>query len=151
MEGGQGKPGALARPVPKPDGVSRGFWEAAARGELAIQRCDACGRFQHPPRPLCSACGSTALGFAQVSGQGRLWGWTVTHHSLAAGFEAALPYTCMVVELAEQEGLFMLSDLAGREEMGKGLKRGMAMRVTFPPAPDGSAVLPQFAPAGGQP
>jgi uncharacterized OB-fold protein len=141
----------LTRPVPRPDSVSQGFWDAAARGELVIHHCTTCGRFQHPPRPLCSTCGGTELEFTPVSGKGRLWGWTVTHHSVADGFESALPYTCMVIELVEQAGLFLLSDLIGREAIRDTLKCGMAMHVVFAHAIGGGLTLPQFTPTGGHP
>ena len=134
----------ITRPVPRPDPVSAGFWEAAARGVLAIQRCAACRRFQHPPRPLCRDCASAELAFEPVSGAGRLWSWTETHHGVIPGFDPALPYTCLVVELVEQPGIFLLSDLVGRE-IQSGLRVGMAMRVSFPASGDGP-VLPQFVP-----
>ncbi len=137
----------VARPKPRVDRVSQGFWDAAARGELAIQRCARCGVYQHPPRPLCRACGGTDVAFAPVSGEARLWGWTVTHHGVLDGFESALPYTCMVVELVEQEGLWLISDLVGREELRENLALGMTMRAVFPELDGDGTVLPQFAPA----
>lgn len=137
---------AVTRPVPRVDSVSQGFWDAAERGELAIQCCAACHVFQHPPRPLCRACGGTRLAFEPVSGEGRLWSWTVTHRNVLGGFETALPYTCMIVELNEQDGLLVMSDLIGREDVRDSLKLGMKMRVVFPPKAGEGPVLPQFAP-----
>lgn len=137
----------ITRPVPVPDAVSQGFWDAAAQGRLAVQRCGGCGVFQHPPRAMCRECAGTALGFAPVSGEARLWSWTTTHHNVVSGLEAALPYTVLVVELVEQAGLFMLSDLIGRGEIG-GLRRGLKMRAVFPAGGPGP-VLPQFEPAEG--
>ncbi len=134
----------VARPRPRPDAISRGFWDAAERGELAIQRCAACRRFQHPPRALCKACGDAELRFETVSGEATLWSWTITHHSVLDGFDAALPYTCMVVELREQTGLLLLSDLVGREAERDNLKLGAAMRVMFPKRSGDAPVLPQF-------
>jgi uncharacterized OB-fold protein len=139
----------VTRPTPRADAVSRGFWEAAERGKLAIQRCAHCDTYQHLPSPLCRTCGSTELAFMPVSGEGRLWGWTVTHHSVLDGFEQVLPYTCMVIELVEQDGLLLLSDLVGREELRDRLIVGMSMHVTFLDQPRGGLVLPQFAPATG--
>ncbi len=136
---------AAPRPIPRPDRVSQGFWDAAARRELAIQRCAECGTYQHPPHPICRACGGSAVEFERVSGEGRLWSWTTTHHVVISGFDAVVPYTCMVIELAEQRGLFVLSDLIGREVAG--LRTGAPMRVVFPDPPSGEPCLPQFAPA----
>jgi uncharacterized OB-fold protein len=138
--------GPLTRPIPRPDAVTQGFWEAAARGTLAIQRCADCGAFQHPPRPLCRACRSERVAFQPVSGEGRLWSWTVTHRSVLRGLEAALPYTCLIVELKEQAGLLVVSDLIGREQLQGRLKLGMRMRAVFPPPIGEDFVLPQFEP-----
>ena len=138
---------SLSRPMPKPDAISQGFWDASVQGQLAIQRCAACGTYQHPPRPLCRQCSSTDVAFAPVSGKGRLWSWTTTYHNVVSGFEEALPYKCVLVELDEQPGLFVLSDFAERFDPGW-LKLGMRMRVVFSePLPNG-CVLPQFEPDG---
>ena len=137
----------IRRPRPQADDVSRGFWDASARGVLAIQRCQQCQSYQHPPRSICRACGATELAFEPVTGDARLWGWTVTHHNVLGGFEAAIPYTCLVVELVEQAEVFLVSDLIGREHLRKGLKAGMPMRVVFPENRGDGPVLPQFEPA----
>ena len=133
----------LERPRPVPDAVSAGFWEAAAREELVIQRCSACRRYQHPPQPLCRCCGSTETAFERVSGAARLWSWTTTHHNVLPGFAGAIPYVSVVVELVEQAGLFLVSDLVGRE-VGAVLRLGAPMRAVFPAAGEGGVVLPQF-------
>lgn len=133
----------LARPAPQPDPVSQGFWDSTARGQLAISRCVTCRTFQHPPRALCRTCGSTDLRFEPVSGRGRLWSWTVTHRSVLHGFDPAMPYTCILVELQEQEGLFLVSDLIDRD-FGAELKVGLPVSVVFPEQCGGGPVLPQF-------
>jgi uncharacterized OB-fold protein len=138
----------VIRPKPSPDAVSSGFWDAAARGKLAIQRCTDCRTFQHPPRPLCRACGGTDLRFEEVSGKGKLWSWTITHRSVLNGFETAVPYTCLIVELLEQKNLFLLSDLIGRDAEGE-FRVGMPMHVVFLDTGKAGPLLPQFA-ADGQ-
>ena len=139
---------AIARPTPVADSLSQGFWDAASRGELAIQRCAECKLYQHPPRAQCRGCGGGQVAYERVSGEGKLWSWTLTHRSVLGGLDAALPYTCMIIELNEQPELFVISDLIGREELRGQLKVGLAMRAIFPPTSDGP-VLPQFEPASG--
>lgn len=139
---------SLVRPQPRPDELAGPFWSAAESGVLAIQRCLRCSTYQHPPRPLCRACGGTDLHFEPVSGRGHLWSWTVTHHSVLAGLEPALPYTCMLVELVEQDQLIVASDLIGREHLADGLRIGMPMRLAFADPDAGEVRLPQFEPIG---
>ncbi len=55
-------------PILTPDNAF--FWEACERGELVAQRCGACGRLAHPPRPMCPHCHSLAREIVQLSGRG---------------------------------------------------------------------------------
>ena len=66
--------------------------QAAAEGNIALQRCSACGAVQYPPREMCSRCLCDRLGWqvaAVVSGS--LLSRTVLHHSNAARFRSRLP------------------------------------------------------------
>lgn len=132
------------RPIPDP--ITQPFWDAANTGVLAIQRCDSCGRFQHPPQSLCLSCGSVGLTQAPVSGNARLYSWTTTYHRVIPGLEAALPYICLIVELVEQEGLWMLSDLIDRPDVADFFRIGLPMKVVFDAHPD-DVTLAQFVPS----
>ncbi|MGF7234233.1 MAG: Zn-ribbon domain-containing OB-fold protein [Frankia sp.] len=132
-----------------PTELTSGFWEAASRHELAIQRCRACGRWFHPPVPLCSRCHSEKLGFDPVSGLGTIYASTSTTESLVPGFEEHLPLVVVAVELDEQEGLVVVSNLVGGNGPdvpinGPDLSIGARVEVTFEQLPDGGGVLPQF-------
>ncbi|HJW70598.1 MAG TPA: OB-fold domain-containing protein [Candidatus Binatia bacterium] len=87
--------------TPNPDGLSAEFYAHLAAGELRLQCCDACGRWRHPPRLLCGACGSDRWAWRQVSGRGTVYTWTVTHQALLPAFADDLPYAVVVVELEE--------------------------------------------------
>ena len=136
------------RPKPALDPLSRPFWEAAAQGALAIQRCEECGHYQHPPRPLCEQCASSEHGFATVSGRGRVYSYTVNHQRNVAGFEDAVPYVNLIVELEEQPRLFVLGDLpAGEAEW---VAIDVPVEVMFAPLENAEGeriALPQFRPA----
>ena len=58
-----------ARALPAIDERSVPFFEAAERGVLALQRCEACGAYLHPGRGRCSACGDTRLAWVESSGE----------------------------------------------------------------------------------
>jgi uncharacterized OB-fold protein len=133
------------RPQPRPDDLSRPFWEAAAAGRLEIQHCEDCGYYNHPPKPLCDRCNSPALAYLEVSGRGRVYSYTTNHQKNVAGFEPAVPYTNLIVELQEQPGLLLISDLAGRD--ASWVRIGAPVRVTFERLSD-AITLPQFAPGG---
>lgn len=84
-----------------PSEVTAGFWEATARGQLAIQRCAACRRFQHPPRAVCGGCGGTDLAFTTVSGRGTLYSHTVVERAFLPELRPLVPYAIGLVDLAE--------------------------------------------------
>lgn len=100
-------------PAPTPDQDSRPYWDGLAEGELRIQRCRECRRFQHFPAPICSSCWSFDLGFEAVSGRGTIETFVVIEHTAGPTFAARAPITAAWVELPEQAGLRVLADVIG--------------------------------------
>ncbi|WP_433213983.1 Zn-ribbon domain-containing OB-fold protein [Microtetraspora malaysiensis] len=120
-----------------PDEVSEGFWAATRERRLVIQSCRSCGRRQHYPRWLCTACGGAELQFLPVSGLGVVDSFTVVHRAPAPGLEP--PYVVARVRLAE--GPVMLTNLVG----AAGWACDQPVRVDWRPLPDGRH-LPVFRP-----
>jgi uncharacterized OB-fold protein len=132
------------RPRPGPDDTSRFFWDGAGAGRLLVQRCAACARFQHPPDVACIHCQSTDLVPTAVSGHGVLYSYAVVDRAFHAGFVDAVPYVVALVELDEQPGLRLLTNIVGAAAAS--LTVGMAVEVAFEQR--GDVWLPQFRPAG---
>jgi len=138
--------GSDPQPVlPAPDELTRFFWDGAGRGRLMAQRCSACGRYQHPPRPVCPACHSFSLEPAEMSGRAVLYSWTVGSQAFHPWFESRLPYLLAVVELEEQRNLRLVTNLVEVEEAD--VEIGMPLEVTFEHLAPG-VDLPVFRPAG---
>ncbi len=131
------------KPLPAVDDLTRPFWEAAARHQLVVQRCQDCEYFNHPPLPVCDSCQSQRLTFVPVSGRGRIYTFTVMHQPNIAGFEQDIPYLNLLVELEEQPHLFMVSYLPLSAK--DGVRIGGAVEVYFAPV-DEEITLPQFHP-----
>jgi uncharacterized OB-fold protein len=131
-----------SRAVPAVTELTQPFWDAAKAGRLAIQRCQDCNHYNHPPKPLCDACLADNLAFEDVSGQGSVWSYTVMHQKSVAGFEESVPYLTALVELDEQPMLLLPSNMPGVESV----TIGQRVDVTFAPL-DGDIVLPQFVPS----
>ena len=100
------------RVVPQPDALTQPFWDAAAKGQLVVQRCQACGFWSHPPRIMCNKCHSLDMKWEPVSGKGRLYTWSVMHMQSITGFEDRVPYTTLLVELDEQPKLLLLDEVS---------------------------------------
>ncbi len=78
-------------------------------GRLLINRCDACGTWIYPHRPLCPQCLSWNVTPTQVSGKGRLYMYTFIMQSRDPGKPLREPMQAAAIELAEQPGLRYLS------------------------------------------
>lgn len=133
------------RPVPAPDDVSGFYWQAAAEHRLVLQRCRSCHKLQYPPEICCVHCQSDQFALAEVSGRGVLYSYAVVDRALHAGFIDALPYVVAFVELDEQPGLRILTNLVDVPPDAP-LSCGMPVEVTFEDR--GAVTLPQFRPAG---
>ena len=132
---------AVIRPLPVPTNEERAFWAGGAAGQLLVNRCDACGRWHHPPKPVCPHCFSTAVAPKPVSGRGTVWAATVNHQQWFATRDA--PYVIAIVELAEQAGLRLLTNIVDCDPAQ--VHAGMAVTVGFEPLAD-DIWLPTFRP-----
>ena len=128
--------------APKPTPETAPYWEAANRGELQIQRCNACGRHYFYPRAACPRCGSTDVTWVTVSGRGRLHTYLINHRP-APGFENEAPYAIAVVEL--EEGPRMMANIVGVPNTPEELELDMPLEVRFEPR--GEQMVPVFTPA----
>jgi uncharacterized OB-fold protein len=114
------------RILPPLDDRNRGFWTGGRDGRLLIERCDACGRWQHPPAGSCEACGG-AVALAPVSGRGTVFTFTVNHQQFHP--EVPSPYVIAIVELDEQAALRVVANVVGCD--GDDLRIGLAVQVDF--------------------
>ncbi|WP_285019906.1 OB-fold domain-containing protein [Novosphingobium sp. fls2-241-R2A-195] len=83
------------------------------RSRLLVNRCNECGHWIYPHRPLCPECLSFSVEPAEVSGLGRLHMWTLIHQSRDPDKPLAAPLLAAAIELVEQPGLRYLSRVVG--------------------------------------
>jgi uncharacterized OB-fold protein len=96
-------------PIPQLTEDNRFFWTAGRDGELRIARCSHCGYWIHPPSPRCPQCLSDDVSPTAVSGRGRVYTYTVNERAWSPGLE--VPYIIAIVELEEQAGLRMMTNI----------------------------------------
>lgn len=131
---------APAPPLPGPDAVSAGFWEAANEGRLVMQQCTECGWMAYPPDVLCAGCLTQKRSFRwrEVSGRGVLRSWTVVHTAFLPWFGPHVPYVVAAAELEEQRGLRLTARLAAHD--GAALAYGAPTETVFEELAEGVAV-----------
>lgn len=115
-------------PPPTVDRDSRPWWEALARHEFVLQRCDSCAVWRWPARAICNGCGSFDWSWQRPSGQATVASWIVTRHAFLPGFEA--PYVVLTARLAEQPDLLIPGGYHGPPD-GTGLHIGGPLTVGY--------------------
>jgi uncharacterized OB-fold protein len=133
------------RPLPLPDDDSAPYWEAAARGELRMQRCTGCRAWRFPPRRRCSRCGSDAAAWERVSGRGTIYSFVVAHAPVLPSFAQRVPFAVVLVELDEDPQLRLVGNLL--DATPDEVRVGMHVELVFETVADGVA-LPQWQRAG---
>ncbi len=123
----------ITAPVPTPE--NQPFFDAAARGELLIKRCLACGEYHHLPRAICPHCFSDCTEWVTASGTGTIYTFSVSRRVLPT------PYAIAYVTL--DEGISMMTNIVDCDL--DALEIGQAVRVVFKPS-DGGPPVPMFTP-----
>jgi uncharacterized OB-fold protein len=127
----------IAKILPPDTELSRPFWEGCREGELRLQQCNSCDRFQFYPRIICSHCDGDGLSWRPVSGRGRIASFTVVRRGISRAYEA--PYIVALVDL--DEGPRMMSTVVDCEP--ESVAVGDTVQVQFE-AWGGNYLMPVF-------
>lgn len=122
---------------------NRFFWQGGAEGALRFQRCSDCGRYNHPPGPVCRRCRSENLGMATVSGRAVVIGSTVNHYHWMRRFPP--PYVVATVAIVEDPAVRLLTNIIHCDL--NAVRPGMEVSVLFEEQDD--VWFPVFEPTGG--
>jgi hypothetical protein len=127
---------------------TRPFWAGAARGELVLPRCDACTRYVWYPDGACRFCGGAVHTWTRVSGEGRLFSWSIVHRPFIPQLAELVPFVTGLVAIAEDPAVrlaTLIVDCAHDR-----LRIDMPVAVTFRPlrfaGVTGTVTAPLFAP-----
>ena len=100
----------MAQPVPVVTSTNRRFFEEAAKGHLALQRCGRCGALIYFPRVACPRCLATEkLEWTIVSGRGTVYSFAIVYRPQHPAFFSRVPIVLAAIKLAE--GPLMISTL----------------------------------------
>jgi uncharacterized OB-fold protein len=124
--------------VPRPTIEDREYWEGARRGELRIQHCTTCGKYQHYARMLCSHCGEMTLEWVTASGNGTVYSFTVIRQNGVPPFNERVPFVVATVDL-DEEGARLIATMPSVEP--DDARVGMRVRAAFRPASDDVAFV----------
>lgn len=127
----------------------RGFWEGAARSELRLPRCTACGAWIWYPRPACPACGGSGIAWSATAGRGTLFSWAVVRRALWAPYAPFVPYATGLVALEEDPSVRLVTRLVDCDP--EALRVDLPVRAVFRelafPGDERRCLAPFFTPA----
>ena len=138
---------APVRPLPLIDDETRFFWDGTREHRLLMQFCGDCKRYYHHPRPVCPGCLASDMAPEELSGRGTVYTYTIAEQAFHPFFVDRLPYTLIVVDLEEQPGLRLVSELV--ECSPEDVMVGMPVEVVWEDVTD-EVTLPLFKPAAVQ-
>ena len=127
--------------IPRPTPVSQAYWEGCRSGQLLIQYCPQCSRYQFYPRSICTQCMSDKLDWVQATGQGTVETWTIVRRPVSEAYAAQAPFVLALIRL--DEGPVMMSHVTGCD--AEKVQTGMRVRVVFE-AWSEQVTLPLFTP-----
>jgi acetyl-CoA acetyltransferase/uncharacterized OB-fold protein len=135
----------MSRVLPLLREWNRFFWTSGEDGQLRFQHCRACHRLQHPPAPVCRACGEADLGVRTVSGKGVVQSHTTNVQQWSA--DRPDPYVVAVVALDEDPAIRVTTNIVGCPP--ESVQVGMRVRVAFEQVDD--VWIPLFEPTESPP
>ncbi|MEM8661943.1 MAG: OB-fold domain-containing protein [Pseudomonadota bacterium] len=118
---------SVLRTLPETEKHTEAFWTGGSTGSLLINRCQSCGHYIHPPVPMCPKCHSRDVKPEAVSGRAIVISFTVNYMPWVP--DLAVPYIFAAVELEEQPGLRLSTELINIAPEAVAI--GMPVKVTF--------------------
>ena len=96
------------------DHDNKEVYRARLDHRLLVNRCDDCGTWHQPPKPVCPSCWSWNVTPTPVAGTGTVFMYELLHHGPPAdGVDYSSPHPVVTVELDEQPGLRLTSTVVG--------------------------------------
>jgi uncharacterized OB-fold protein len=126
------------------------YFAGAARGELVIPRCDACGRFCWYPEARCPGCDGAAFTWTPVGGRGRIFTWAVVRRAFLPAFEEMVPFVTALVALDDDPAVRIVTYVVDCDPDSIAPDQPVEVvfrELRFPTVPDRSVTVPMFVPA----
>lgn len=123
------------------DGLDSPYRESLRTGELRLPRCQRCGTWIWPTRPICPHCHSFAITWTLVTAAGTVYSWVRTWHPFTPEFSGHLPFVTVLAELPQAGGRRLLGALVGPDEGDPEIGQSVTGEIAPAEGPDDWPVL----------
>lgn len=126
-------------PYPRPP-AGRDFaflYEGFQARKLLVRRCSGCGRYMHPPGPMCAQCGDRDWRVCESTGRGTVHTYTVHYHPPIPPF--ICPHAMVLADM--EEGFRFFAAFGATEPCA--LRIGIPVYIDFI-EPEPGYLLPVF-------
>lgn len=133
------------KPVPLKTQDNHPYWDAADDHQLALQKCDDCQTYAHPPGPSCANCGSEKMSWENFGAdiQATIYSFVVSYRPFLPGFQDDLPTIIAQGLLKDVPGVKIMCNVL--ECDAKDVYIGMPVKMKWDDIVDDRA-LPQWVP-----
>jgi len=129
------------------DPLTAPFFAGAARGELLVPKCTACGAYVWYPAATCPH-DAGELEWTPVSGRGTLFSWAVVRRAFLPAFDDKVPFVTALVALDEDPAVRLCTYIVDAD--AESLTPDTPVHVQFRPlefstVPGRAVVVPMFS------
>ena len=137
---------AWIRPLPTISPENTPFFDGLRKHKFNVLKCKSCGHYNWTPYPACRSCMSTDQEWVEVSGNGKLYTFTVVHVGPKA-FTQDGPYVWAFMKLDEgPRPMIVMGNLVGVPH--DQIKIDMPVKIGYHDIPGYDMTLYHFEAAG---
>jgi uncharacterized OB-fold protein len=103
-------------PQPVATDLDEPYWSGLAEGELRLQHCGGCDRWQWGPEWICHRCHSADVSFRAVEPKGVIYSYERVWHPVHPALKDQGPYIVVLVEIPDADNVRVIGNLLGDPE-----------------------------------
>jgi len=127
-----------------PDVFTEPFWRSVADHRLTCAQCASCGAFRMPPSAFCPRCHAQEVTWAELSGRGTVFSFTIARHALTPELAGCLPYVVAAIDLEGAPGARLISNVIDTEV--EDVHIGMPVEIVWEDVDGSPVTLYRFRP-----
>lgn len=117
----------MGKPIPETTLLTAPYWDRIQEKKLCVQICQSCEEYIFYPKAWCPHCMGMELGWAELSGNGEVFAFSIVHQAPIESYRGEEPYILAIIQL--EEGPQMMANIIECDP--KQVEIGMKVKVVF--------------------